>query len=228
MPTYTCALDKNVAGYQDFLYKYSESSESDVRTPASPDVYNLGGGGTAENPCRATYRAGYTSNKYPPVPDAWEGSQWHTRYDTSAIPIGDTVTTATLSQTLTSGGSSARTVQIHGINWTYSTSVSGVSGTYPGTQASNWKNPSAFTNSCFSFSTGTGTVSLTGNANARAWINKGGFTYFVAVDAYFISGGFPDQETTAPVYVTRTYSSLTVITTAGATPVSAGWGLILK
>jgi len=234
MPTYVCNLDKNTTNYNDILYDTAEISEASLGPTAVAQAADI----------NSKYKVSYLwvnhggqINKYPPYPDTYYSTQWHVRYDTSAIPANDTVTSTTLSLNISAVGNtpspplgSGRTpgIQMHGVNWTYTSS--GTSG-YPGTQSSNWKD--RFTNNlCFKVEANvTGTITSTGTSSAITWINKGGWTYFVGLDQTFLSGGSDyiyGLITTPSHSMSRSGTSLTVITTAGSSPTSFSYNLIVS
>ena len=230
MPTYTCNIERTVNAYNSGLFKQAtDTDESYVRTNGTAGT-TIAPQGSISSDLNADYPSSpqakfepeYQNNKYPRSPNIWTSSQFHTRYDTSAIPSSDTVTSVVLNQKVSSTGSSSRTIQVHGLNWTYT--ASGTQG-WPGTTESSWKNPSDFTNLCFSWNT-YGNLALTGTTASKAWINKGGYTYFVAVDSYYISGGFPDA---LNAYGMRaaiganagSFSNLTIVTTSSGTTQTA-------
>jgi hypothetical protein len=239
MPTYICNNDaaRGISGYVNGLYNYNYAAEFYTRIEYS--AYNAtlySQHVTQDNNAGYAYR--YMRAGHDPIsyynktfdPEFWYVNQWFSRFDTSAIPSNETVSSVTLLQAsliANSGAADYNTanIEVHGLNWIYSASAN--SGGLPGVTAdySNWKYFGLFNNKLFTISASVMSTSETnknhsGTSNANAWINKGGWTYTVGVDSRFITGGFIDRGSNIPAVITladanTSQSNLTVITTAG-------------
>ena len=100
MPTYTCNIERTVNAYNSGLFKQAtDLDESYVRTNGTPATSiapqgSIDGNVNNDYPGspKASFEPEYTNNKYPRSPNVWTSAQFHTRYDTSAIPSTDTIT----------------------------------------------------------------------------------------------------------------------------------------
>jgi hypothetical protein len=230
MPTYTCNNDaaRGNPGYCNSLTYMSYVSESAVRNSTTYSSYGNNYNQAEANPLTYYYPPSHT-NKVD-YPEYWYSSNWYSRFDTSAIPSQENISSVTLNQyarvsDISGLDYNTANIEVHGLNWTYS--ASGGSG-YPGVtlNSSNWYPYTSFNNKLFTISASvmSNSVSLknfSGTNNAKTWVNKGGWTYTVGTDSRYITGGFFDTggggTPQARILLTdaiASNSNLTVVTTA--------------
>jgi len=234
MATYVCNVDcRGNAGYSNQIQVSDYVSESHARNTAYsnfsyPNSVQVGNNSNNQGTSFYSYFTPASESNKTSNPDYWGSKQWNVRFDCSAIPTTHTVTDVKLLQYIYTYGSSSTTWELHAINWQY---YSNNSTGLPGTDISNWKTASSFNNLAITMNltqpNSGKNNSFTGNATARSWINKGGWTHFVGVPQDFLIGGW--QQGVVAFFLADSlpnYSYLTVTTTAGDQTSKGGWGFL--
>jgi len=205
MPTYVC----NASSFEN-IATLNNTSEANCQAGI-----NDGGYGSTD----AVFSIYFNTGKSSSGTSAWYARQWHAKFDTSAIPTGDIITSVTLNETAQKNSLSAPAIECYGFA--------------PTSSSATWKDPASLTNKLFTLNatTSTSLVSASGGASAISWVNKGGTSYFVGVTPNFKTGGFyfdpPPAYSTQTILYRASPSYLTVVTSAGNTSKS-GWGITLK